>query len=65
MKKLITVIFITLLCSCSASFNMGRQNAVPEISKAEIENMVKELNNVLGNFEKRLQALEPKKVEKK
>ena len=65
MKKLNTIIFITLLCSCSASFNMGKQNATPEITKAEIENMVKELNAVFANFEKRLQALEPKKAEKK
>lgn len=65
MKKLTILLFITLLCSCSASFSMGKQTATPEITKAEFEALVKQANEIFAGFEKRLQALEPKKAEKK
>lgn len=65
MKNTILILLIILISSCSASFSMGKQSVEPEITKADFAEMVKQSNAVFANFDTRLKALEPKKVEQK
>lgn len=65
MKKIITLTLITLLCSCSASFDMGKKSTEPEVTKADFAELVKQSNAIFATFDQRLKALEPKKAEQK